>query len=292
MAKNDLNILLKAIIDPKSSKEQIQQSINTLKKEAEQKPISLKINPQLDQTAIKRYQQSMDNALRNLKTSYGKTFETSPKIKTDLADLQKRLSQISVGMPKDMLKDTNLQFQTLSSNVKKVTMETKEAKGVMGAFFDDIGKNTAKLVSWTVLGGLIFGTGQKIKDAVQYIVEMDTALTDLSKVVNLTDEQLNMMKDTSIELGKELGKSSVDIMKGMAEFGRVTKDTKEIIELTRTASMMSNVTSLSANEAAKSLNTTMIAFGMNAKDSMKILDSFNEIQNNFRKLCGSKIFSN
>jgi TP901 family phage tail tape measure protein len=39
---------------------------------------------------------------------------------------------------------------------------------------------------------------------------------------------------------------------------------------------------LSAADAAKNLNTTMIAFGIGAKDSMKILDSWNEIQNNFR----------
>lgn len=277
MAKNDLNILLKAIIDPKSSAEQIQQSVDKLKKQAEQKPITLKINPQLDQTAVNRYQQSMNNAMQNLKTSYNKTFD-SPKVKADLDDLKKRLSQISVGVPKDMLKDVNLQFQTLSTNIKKVSAETKESRGAIGEFTDDLGKNASKLVAWTLLGGIIFGAGQKIKDAIQYVTEMDTALTDLSKVVDLTDTQLNEMKDTAIDLGKSLGKSSTDIMAGMAEFGRVTKDTKEIIELTKNAAIFSNVTSLSAAEAAKSLNTAMVAYGISAKDTMHILDASNEIK--------------
>ncbi len=58
--------------------------------------------------------------------------------------------------------------------------------------------------------------------------------------------------------------------------------------------MFSNVTSMTADEAAKALNTSMITFKKDVSDAMGILDSFNEIQNNFRKfiLCGSKTFSN
>ena len=42
--------------------------------------------------------------------------------------------------------------------------------------------------------------------------------------------------------------------------------------------MSSNVTDLSVAEASKALNTSMITFGINAKDSMQILDSWNEIK--------------
>jgi TP901 family phage tail tape measure protein len=68
---------------------------------------------------------------------------------------------------------------------------------------------------------------------VQYVLEMDKALTDLSKVVNFTNEELLSMKDSALELGKELGKSSVEIMRAYAEFGRVTKVKEEIEELAR-----------------------------------------------------------
>lgn len=47
--------------------------------------------------------------------------------------------------------------------------------------------------------------------------------------------------------------------------------------------MASNVSTMSAESAAKSLNSAMISFKYNAKDSMMILDTWNEIQNNFRK---------
>jgi TP901 family phage tail tape measure protein len=97
------------------------------------------------------------------------------------------------------------------------------------------------------------------------------------------------MQQTAISLGKELGKSSIDIMKGFAEFGRITKDINEIQSLTRTATMASNVTDLTVENASKSITTAMIDFKINAKDSMQLLDQWNEIQNNFRKMCAELV---
>jgi hypothetical protein len=71
------------------------------------------------------------------------------------------------------------------------------------------------------------------RKGIQYIYNMDTALTDLIKVSDLTDVQLNKLRETSIKLGKELGKSSVDIMKSYAEIGRAYKDPKEMEEMSR-----------------------------------------------------------
>jgi len=122
-----------------------------------------------------------------------------------------------------------------------------------------------------------------LQEGIQFVYQMDTALTDLSKVVDFSSNQLNEMADASINLGKQLGQSSVEIMKGMAEFGRVAKNQKDIIELTRVAAMASNVTTMSAADAARNITSSMIVFGIEAKDSMKILNSWNEIQNNFRR---------
>ena len=115
------------------------------------------------------------------------------------------------------------------------------------------------------------------REGIQYIYQMDTALTDLAKVTNYTASQLDGMRNSAIEMGKSLGHSSVDIMKSMAEFGRYTKKQDEIIALSKTATVASNVTSMSAETAAKALNTAMITFGVNAKDSMNILDQWNEM---------------
>lgn len=124
----------------------------------------------------------------------------------------------------------------------------------------------------------------QVRDGIQYIYQMDTAMTELAKVTGFSNEKLDEMRGTAVQLGKELGHSSVDVMKSMAEFGRITKVQSEINELSKVATVASNVTSMSAMDSAKALNMTMISFKKDAKDAMGILDSWNEIQNNFRKL--------
>src|SRR5690606_5477829 len=99
---------------------------------------------------------------------------------------------------------------------------------------------------------------------------------------DLSNQQINKMAQSAIDLGKELGKSSVEIMKGMAEWGRFTKDLSEIEELTRVATMASNVSDSSVREASKLMTTAMIVYKLQVQDMISLIDSFNEIQNNMR----------
>ena len=86
---------------------------------------------------------------------------------------------------------------------------------------------------WIASATFFMGIIHQIKNSINYIVEMDTAITNLSKVTNLSVEQLEQMRLKSLELGEELGRTSVQIAKSMAEFGRVFKDTQSIEELSR-----------------------------------------------------------
>ena len=135
---------------------------------------------------------------------------------------------------------------------------------------------------WIAASTAFMQSVNAIKGSIKYIFEMDSALVELAKVTDLSTSKLSMMKDVAIDLGKELGHSSVEVMKSMAEFGRVNKNTDDIIRLAKVATVASNVTTMSAQKAASSMNSAMISFRINAKDSMAILDGWNEIQNNFR----------
>lgn len=135
---------------------------------------------------------------------------------------------------------------------------------------------------WIGVSTIVMGVINVFRDAVTYVKEMDKALTDLSKVVNFSTEELDGMKDSAIELGRELGKSGVEIMKAFAEFGRLRKVKEEIVELSKSAILFSNVTELTADSAAKAINTTMLAFKMNIDEATGIVDKFNQLQNNYR----------
>lgn len=180
------------------------------------------------------------------------------------------------------LKSYTLSADETTQAIYQLEGATRQASGKDMGFLGQLGVAFERFPIWIAASTAVMGTIHQFQQGVTYIKDMDTAMTELNKVVDFSKEQMEGMRKSALDLGTALGHSSVDVMKSMAEFGRVTKNMTEIQELAKTATMASNVTSLSAQDAAKALNSTIISFGMSAKDSMKILDQWNEIQNNFR----------
>lgn len=188
------------------------------------------------------------------------------KIKADIEGLNTSTPELNT-----KIKQTGIEFSSLRQ-------QAAESGNVMTRALE----NAGKFLRFYLVGGILVNTVNAFKGSIDYIRQFDDAVVDLTKVVDLSKTQIDAMKTSAISLGKELGKSSIDIMKGFAEFGRITKDVNEIQSLTRTATMASNVTDLTVENASKALTTAMIDFKINAKDSMQVLDQWNEIQNNFR----------
>lgn len=154
-------------------------------------------------------------------------------------------------------------------------------KGLKG-YIANLGMIIKKFSDWILVSSIVFFPIKLFQDAIQYIREMDDALTNLNKVVELSTSQLDSMRLSAIELGKSLGVSSSEIMKSMAEFGRINKIQADIEELAKAATVAANVTTMTADEAAKAINTVMITFNKDVTEAMGIIDAFNEVQNNFR----------
>jgi hypothetical protein len=230
---------------------------------------------------ITLFQDTMKNRLAGLQVGKMDTVFTRPEIIAQVNKLTESISRFGQigGLS---AKKVNLQFAQLTTSVRRATAEISRINSAADSMVVTFGKDIFKLGIWAAAASVFYMPFRALREGLQYVYQMDTAITDLSKVVDFSSNQLNEMADAAINLGKKLGQSSVEIMKGMAEFGRVSKNQKDIIELTRVAAMASNVTTMSAADAAKAITSSMITFGIEAKDSMRILDSFNEIQNNFR----------
>lgn len=191
----------------------------------------------------------------------------------ELENQVKNLNNISTDDAQDAIKNLGYAFRRFDEDVKA---------GASNNWADTFAKNTAKFFSWYVSANLVMQTKQFFMDSIRSINNMDKALVELNKVADLSSASLDNMKQSAIAMGKELGKSSIEVMNSMAEFGRITKNAAEIKDLSYVATLASNVTSLSADEAAKALNTTILSMKLNLTDSMGVLNQFNEIQNNYR----------
>jgi len=191
-------------------------------------------------------------------------------------------ANISVDEGNNINSKYRITLDTMSNSVYTQSRGVQDLSSKHGTLSDQLGNSVKGILQWTASATLLFGSLEKIKQAIDYVGEMDNALTNLNKVVDLSKTQLDSMKDSALELGQELGKSSVSIMDAMAEAGRQFKNTDDIKKFTETAVMASNVTDMTAQQSAKSLTTVMSVFKQNINDVQGDLDSFNEIQNNYR----------
>lgn len=225
-------------------------------------------------TDAKNFTTTMNTQLQNLQNKYGSHIPTA-----GLDELRTKLQQLNnIPVGERTEQDLAKMNQTMKELRQSYAQLDSETRANAGGFFGTLSHNIQSFMAFYAGAGGIISVINGIKSGVASIVEMDNALVDLSKVVNFSRTQLDDMKESAIEMGKALGNSGSDVMKGMAEFARVYKDAETIKSMTNTAIVGSNVTSLSVQDSSKALNTAIISFGLNAKDSMSILDSWNEIK--------------
>ena len=114
------------------------------------------------------------------------------------------------------------------------------------------------------------------------LLEINSAMIELQRVAG-DDINVDSMLSASVVQAKELGSNLHDILASLGDATRTFGDFNEqaLLAINSTAVIMDNVSDLSLEESMNSLIGTMNAFGVSAEDSMHIVDSFNEVDNNF-----------
>lgn len=169
-----------------------------------------------------------------------------------------------------------------SGAVRNLSLGMQDLSSKHANFSSRIKDSIDGLIRFSVSATLMFQSVQQMKNVVQYVTDLDTSITDLSKVVDFNKQTLSEMGDEAVKMGKQLGQSSISISQGFAETGRFLKSKEEIVEFTKAATVASNVTDMTVAESSQALSTALISFKMNAKDVMSIVDQMNSIQNSYR----------
>ena len=182
----------------------------------------------------------------------------------DKAEIKKRLSGI------------NKEFANSSNVIKEAGENTK-------SFTNRIGTLAGKFSSWLTVSQIIMKVYQALKQMVSAVIEVDTAMTELRKVTNETEETYSKFLETAVTRSKQLGATVADTVSASADFARLGYSLEEAAALADAAIVYKNVGDgiTDITMASESIISTMKAFGVAAEDAMFIVDKFNEVGNNF-----------
>lgn len=213
-----------------------------------------------------------------LKSSKGST------LKTELENIRAEVNNLNP----DNVKELNSQVDKLGSTIKSTSTDistmgkewllaTQNANTFTGA----IGEALKKVGIFNVGYDIINGIENQFRNGIQSVVEMDTALANLNKTVSLSKFEMMEMRDSAVSLGEKLGRSAIEVMGGMAEFGRQYKDLEQIKEMTETSIIGANVMDIGADEVAKSLTNILTSMELGYSTAIDIVNKLNEVTNSY-----------
>lgn len=181
-------------------------------------------------------------------------------------------------------KTFNNQELAAMGNNFKVLKNNITAAGLAGkSFTDTIAAGLKKFSSWFGISQLVMRGVQGVREMITTVTELDTAMTELKKVTDLTEQEYAQFGNTATGIAKTVGATVSDTINSAADFARLGYSIEESTQLAQAALVYKNVGDgiNDIGEASESIISTIKAFGIEAENAMGIVDRFNEVGNNF-----------
>ena len=163
----------------------------------------------------------------------------------------------------------------------------KTAAGKAGAMAESAGQKFSRMLGDKIGYGAIALVLMKIRQALGQVytnvVNLDTAMTELKKVTDETDETYQKFLTNAASRARALGATITDTVNATASFARLGYGLEDASKLADAAVVYKHVGDEieSIDEASNSVISTMQAFGVEASNVMSIVDKFNQIGNKF-----------
>lgn len=253
----------------------IQQDANTVITEAQDKYGNLT-------GAVKSYDTGLKaqiNATKRADTAYA-------KVKSRIQDLSK---QHIIG--KDAAADFTAQLEAAEkisdpakreAEIKRINQAISDSKKQVMGFGDMLKTALEKFSIWSIVTVGWYKMIAALKDVVKEVVALDTALVELNKVADLTDNQTKQLTERAFRLAEQVGQTGLEAINAITEVKRAGFTLAESEEVAKYALMLTNVAEgiTDAGDAAQVLISILKGTGAEVSYASTLLDEMNEISNN------------
>ena len=217
----------------------------------------------------------------NVKASMKALAEEIPNASLAASNFNDKTNELTftVKTGKNELTTLTYKFDELTQSVYETGRASKTTTGFFKSFFSDVGTKITELARYYTGMSLLTEGLQQVRRGVQYVREIDLALTELKKVTNETENAYRKFLQTASQTSKVIGSTVADFTNATADFARLGYTISEAAKLAEASSIYKNVGDgiESVADASESIISTMKAFGIAAEDAMGIVDRFNEV---------------
>lgn len=206
---------------------------------------------------------------KGLRITIGGTSEQNQMIKT-------------FGKITDSMKETNTELKKMKTNLSNVSSQTnkvnKESETMSRGYLSNLQMITKKVIDWALSVNLVYNSIRALKSGIKELTEIDSTMVSIARVTDLTATEMEKLKITAAEAGQELSKTANEFLSSYAAFSKMGFG-EQADELSRIALMFSTVGDMDIEKSQKTLIATMRGMNLESKDSIRIMDSLNNVAN-------------
>lgn len=171
----------------------------------------------------------------------------------------------------------------ISRTFKNLTKEIKNAGKDGLTVFDRLKSKVKEYMTYLSAAEVFMYAEQALRSMFEQVKLIDSAMTELKKVTDETDTAYNNFLSNAASRAKEIGTTIDGLVSSTADFARLGYNMSDAANLAEVANIYAVVGDDidSVQTATESLISTMTAFGVEASNSMSIVDKFNAVGNHF-----------
>lgn len=245
--------------------------------EAIQKRVANETKNQVDLTKLESSKKTFDLQIQSwLKTNSAAAADFGDK----LEGIRARIKQCN----------DSASLSNLKSEFQQVKLEAQIADKATMTFGDRIKNQIREYSSYIGIATVFMEGMQAARAMAQSVLEVDTAMTGLYRVTDLTSAQYDKLYSDMIASSKEYGTTLTDTINATSDWVRAGYDADTALQLAGVTAMYQHISDLDYDEASKNLLTAYNGF----KDSFNeefggdvvasvnhIADAFNDLDNKY-----------
>ena len=231
-----------------------------------------------------------EDEIRNVGNSLKELYDTIVAerfdgMKTSVTGVNETLGRLTftVDSGEGALKQYTIAMDKASGATKLLSGNTKETLTTVQQFGKALKTDVRGMFS-AFIGGMsgMYAVGRYFKEGIQYVRELDKALTELKKVTDETEETYDKFLGTASQMGARIGSTMREVVSSTADFARVGYSLEDAVKMAESAQVLMNVSEFTdISSATDSLISAIQAFSYTADESMHVVDIMNTIGNQY-----------
>lgn len=170
----------------------------------------------------------------------------------------------------------------LRTSLVETAGDTQTVTSKWGQFVNDLKGKFRSISTYLISMTGFQEVWQQIRQGIQYVREIDSALTELKKVTDETDATYRNFLQTMSQSASVVGSTTSELTQSAADWARLGYSIEQAGELAKNTAILMNVSEFdNVNEATEALISSLQAFGYEASNSIEIVDKLNIVGNKF-----------